>query len=443
MGTVRFSRRNPPAWLVLLACCGCAAGAIGICLNSVGVFYGPVTQELGFSRGAFAFHATLSSITTGLLCPVAAILFQKLPVRLLMTTGVLLAVASTAAMATADSLWLFYLFGFVRGLGCTLFASTPLTMIIGHWFTRRHGAAIGVVFSFSGIAGAFFSPWFSHLIAQNGWRSTHLVMAVCLAAVSLPGALLLRASPSGKGTRSDEATGLMDTVAAHSGEDTGAAGSETMRIGEETAQNGGEAGRFPVFSLQFLMTGCFIVLSISITGVAQHFPGYAQTIDRTAQFGATMLSAAMIGNIAFKLLIGVLSDRMGPVRACTLMGIINASSLLMLLVAGNHAGTAGLYLLSFLFGAIYSVGAVGIPLVIRHLYGSAQYVTAFGYAGALVSIGGAFSLTTIGYLYDWTGSYRIALLVAIGSGISGLLLLQVIHRMHRAGRPHSHNSVRT
>ena len=411
--TAHAPHRKLPNWVVLLACCGCTAGSIGICLNAVGVFYTPVTLELGFSRGAFALHATVTSVTTGLLSPAAAFLFQRWPTRVLMTAGVLLAVFSTAAMSMADTLWLFYVLGFLRGVGCTLFASTPVTMIVGHWFQRRHGLAIGLIFSFSGIAGAIFSPWFSHLIAQFGWRQTYLVMAICLAVISLPGGLLLRMTPH---------------------EESGAR--NPLEPAEKALAASGKAREpFPVFSVPFLLTGLFIVLCVSITGVAQHFPGYAENIGRTAQFGATMLSAAMIGNIVFKLIIGLLSDRMGPVKACTTMGLVNVTSLLLLMLSGRTSGAAGLYLLAFLYGAIYSLAAVGTPLVIRHLYGNEQYATAFGYAGALVSIGGAISLTTIGYLYDWTGSYQIALLVAIISGIVGLTLLQIIPRMHRVGGP--------
>ncbi len=417
-------RRGIPNWLVLLACCGCTAGSIGICLNAVGVFYTPVTTALGFSRGAFALHATITSVTTGLLSPAAAYLFQRWSTRALMTTGVLLAVLATAAMSVADTLWLFYVLGFLRGVGCTLFSSTPVTMIIGHWFKRRHGFAIGLVFSFSGIAGAMFSPWFSHLIAQIGWRQTYLVMAICLVAVSLPGGLLLRMMPHREAAGGD----LPEPVDARAASGQGSAPGD-----EIAAPVAGAHVPFPVFNVQFLLTGLFIMLCVSITGVAQHFPGYAENIGLSAQFGATMLSAAMIGNIVFKLTIGLLSDRMGPVKASTTMGLVNVTSLSLLLVFGRNSGAAGLYLLAFLYGAIYSLAAVGTPLIIRHLYGNEHYATAFGYAGALVSIGGAISLTTIGYLYDWTGSYQIALLVAIVSGIIGLTLLQVIHRMHRVG----------
>ena len=43
----------------------------------------------------------------------------------------------------------------------------------------------------------------------------------------------------------------------------------------------------------------------------ESLPGYVESIGLTAQFGATMLSAAMVGNTVFKLLIAIVSSVIG------------------------------------------------------------------------------------------------------------------------------------
>jgi len=59
-------------WKVLLVLCGLSASSVGICINSVGVFYAPVSESLEVLRGTFAVHATISSIDCGSYCPVCS-----------------------------------------------------------------------------------------------------------------------------------------------------------------------------------------------------------------------------------------------------------------------------------------------------------------------------------------------------------------------------------
>ena len=42
--------------IVLIVCCGLAASSIGVCVNSAGVFYTPVSESLGIMRGTFSMQ---------------------------------------------------------------------------------------------------------------------------------------------------------------------------------------------------------------------------------------------------------------------------------------------------------------------------------------------------------------------------------------------------
>ena len=49
-----MNKNNIKPWLVLVVCCGLAASSIGISINSSGVFYTPVSEDLGIMRGTFS-----------------------------------------------------------------------------------------------------------------------------------------------------------------------------------------------------------------------------------------------------------------------------------------------------------------------------------------------------------------------------------------------------
>ena len=61
-----MNKNNIKPWLVLVVCCGLAASSIGISINSSGVFYTPVSEDLGIMRGTFSMHMTIFSIVTAM-----------------------------------------------------------------------------------------------------------------------------------------------------------------------------------------------------------------------------------------------------------------------------------------------------------------------------------------------------------------------------------------
>ena len=394
-------------WLVLAACCGLAASAIGVFTNSLGVFYTPIAGELGVGRGAIALHATLSALTSGLLSPFFARAMKKAPLPLFIGIGALLASGCTALMSVSGSVWLFNLLGILRGVGLVTFSLMPVTTVINNWFHARHGVAVGVALSFSGLSGAVFNPLFSALIASVGWRTAYLYMALFGFLLALPGVFTLRLTPAEVGLTAygEGATGSTANLKAPGGE---------TKI------------YLPAMLLLVLMT----FLHTSVTGIAQHFPGYAESIGMTAQIGATMVSAGMVGNIVSKLLIGVLSDRVGSFRAALTMICVNAAALLGLLIVpvGLPAAALGA---AFLYGTVYSVGAVGIPLLTRSLFGAKNYASVYSVITLFTSLGSSLSLTIIGLVYDFTGGYRTALVGGIAIDCVNACILIALLGMSR------------
>ena len=138
-----------------------------------------------------------------------------------------------------------------------------------------------------------------------------------------------------------------------------------------------------------------------------------------------MLSASMIGNIISKLVIGFLSDRIGIMKASTIILIINGiASLLLITFTSFDALIVG----AALFGSIFSIGAVGIALLTKEFFGTKRYSKVYPMVSFMTSISSAASLTLVGYIYDFTNSYRYAFLMAITFVIFGLILLIFIRK---------------
>lgn len=385
------SQNNVKHWLVLAVSCGMSASAIGLPMNVIGVFYTPVSQDLNIYRGTFAMNATLSSIALAIISLFFAPLLYRFGWKKIIISGVTLASLSTIGMAFTTRISLFYVLGTLRGLGAGLYAMVPLSLIINNWFDKKRGFAMSLSFGFSGIAGALFSPIFTSLIDSLGWENSFIIMGLVMIVLALP-AILYPYSLDPK----DE--GLLPY-----GYDDSVDANETL-IKKPNWVN------FSYTNIAFILIFVIAFTHTSITGISQHFPGFAESNALSAQVGGIMLSAVMVGNITFKLIFGALSDRIGVINSSVVMLILNTVSIIMLL---SLTHTSLLIFSAFLFGTIFCIPAVALPLLTTEFFGKELYVKIYPVLSLAAGIGAALSMTLVGYAYDFTGSYALAFTLAL------------------------------
>ncbi|MEX2784670.1 MFS transporter [Streptococcus sp. H49] len=373
------------AWKVLFVLCGLAAAAIGISINTSGVFYSVVAEDLGLLRGSFAFHMTIFSFVTAVSALFVPKMLKKIPFKTLLLISVFTAVVGTASMAAATKLWQFYLLGGIRGFSTGLFSVVTITMVINHWFEAKNGLATSIALGFSGIMGAVFSPIFSGIIALMGWQAAYvaeagLIVLLCLPAVFYPFNLEPEnedLTPYGK--------------------------SEKIRQSALSAP-------YRSLSSALLAMLVFSIIVSFISSMTQHLPGYAETAGLSGAVGAGLLSMGMIGNIVSKLVVGALSDKIGAVKASLVLLAANTAGTVLLLF-GKPAGL--MLFAAFLFGSCYGLGAVSVPLVTRAVFGNHNYAKRFPVISFAGNTGAALAFSALGYIYDFTGSYIPAFLLIL------------------------------
>ncbi|GAB2480183.1 MFS transporter [Alkalibacterium psychrotolerans] len=378
-------------WLVLAIACGMSASAVGINLNVIGVFYTPVSESLNVYRGTFAMHATLSTLALSFVSLYFAPLLNRFGWKPVLTASALLASLSTILMAFTTTMWVFYLLGILRGIGTGLYAMVPLSTIVNNWFEKKKGFAMSLSFGFSGIIGAIFSPVFTSLIESVGWENSFIVMGLVMFLFVLPAILY----PYSFNPKDD---GYLPY-----GHDENEEGSRKV-IRKANWTN------FSYTQKSFVLLALIGLMHTSITGISQHLPGFAESNLLSTQVGGIMLSAVMVGNISFKLLIGFISDTIGVMKAAVIMILINIAGILLLLSVSHPAAQiAG----SFVFGSVFSVPAVAFPLLTTELFGKELYVRIFPIISFIAGVGGALSMTVVGYVFDFTGSYVPAFVTAL------------------------------
>lgn len=394
-------------WIVLVTLCGVTISAIGLPIMTNGVFITPIADSLGVYRGSVAMHNTLTLFMKAVMSLYAGVLVKKYPFKLVMLTGVLLAGISNILLGFSESIWLFNVLGTTRGIGTGMLAWVPVTIVVNEWFEEKHGLVMSIVLSFSSVAGAVFSPVFTRLIQSVGWELSYQFMGLLIILFSLP-ALLVPFTmdprdsgylPYGKLSEAAESTVKREAV----------------KLEAQKSVNG------TLFALMFTFT----LLQTMLIGVPQHFPGFSGTVDLSSQVGATMLSVAMLSSIVFKLGMGYISDQIGPMKSTiTMIVLVGTASLMLILFRSEWA----LYAAALLYGGIFSIPSVSVTLLTKELFGRYHFVRLYPILAFATSLGAAVSISLVGYIFDFMGSYIPAFIFSLGINLFNLILVWIMVR---------------
>lgn len=392
-------KRKP--WLILVLMCLMLGGSIGISVNTNGVFYTPIATDLNFKHGDVSLHMTLYLIAVAVYSLWIPKLLHKYPLKRLLWVHFIIHVISTALMAVGNSIWFFNLIGLIRGLSSTVFNTVTATMIINHWFNEKKGLATGIMFSTSGVFGALFSPILTDVIVSYGWRVGYIVMAVSIGILILPALLV----PFGL---TPEEEGLLPY------------GTKTEEKKESVTERNSSISKV---SLCLFVIYAFLCTLVNM--FVQYLPSYAVELNYSEQLGAWLLSMGMIGNIVSKLLLGKMSDDLSSYKATVLFTLVNMAATLLLLT-----GHSSLILLvgAFLYGSCYGISSVGLPLCTKDFFGMENYEKIYPTVTLALNFGGALGLPLIGYLYDFSGSYVVSMLVLLGVMVTDIVLLTIVKK---------------
>ncbi len=349
------------------------------------LFIAPVQAALDVGRAA------VSSIFAVATVAFAAAMFLA-PVLVRPGTALKPALAATALAAgglllsgMAESLWgviLGYgaLFGFSSGIAY----SAALQSAVGALESRR-GLATGIAVSSYALGAVVFAPLFRIGPERWGVWDTFLAAAAVFAAMGVAGALLI--APA--------------------------------QIPRPGGRKGGKKVSGPFWRLWFCFF-CGCTAGLMALGHAAAIVNAYDPVAPAAALGAGLIAAA---NGAGRLASGFATDYLRP-RTVLLGGKALAAAVLAALAVFGAAPLV--YIVLALIGFAYGSMASGYPAATVQYYGPSELGRVYG---RLFSAWGAAGLTApplAGYLFDMTGAYTLALAVASGAAVLGIVFLWTI-----------------
>ena len=384
--------------MVLIAMCGLAAASIGVTVNTAGVFYAPVAEDLGVGRGSVALAITILSIIASVIGMVIPKIIRENNLKILIIIAAVMMVGSTLGYTICNAMWQLYAFSVIRGIGTGIISFVTITMILNYWFLAKHGLITSVCMAFSGVPGVVLSPLFSSVIASSGWRQGFVWVAIATLVCILPAILFpLSIHPE---------TSKIQPY-----------GYEEFEKAKEEGKVLSLSGTNAVFNFanpKFILAVFVTIASSIVSAVPQHFPGYATSIGFAAEAGALMLSVSLAFNLISKLAAGVMTDRLGAYKTVLRMSCVNIAAILLLLFFRQ---SWALYAGAGMFATTFAVGAVGIAMIAGYLFGMDHYPTVYPILSFVGGASNAAAATLVGMLYDATGSYTVNFWMALGCQI--------------------------
>mgnify|MGYP003290942711 CR=1 FL=1 len=391
------------AWLILIACCMMQGAGLGLISNCAGVFFSPVCNDLGFEMGKFTLFRTLFTMAQALTMPYVAKLFRQKDVRVIVSVATVIMGGISILQGTFTSLWQFYVFGIIQGCAAAFIGVIPAPILLGNWFYKNTGTAVGISAAFSGLVGMIGSSALGILIPAYGWRASYMILGVAAMVLILPFSLfILRYKPEDKGMLPYGADETYVTKA-----DAKAAAKK---------EKFSDFAKQPIFYISLIAYACSIISSY----LNSFLPSCGLEAGLPMATAALLTSLALCGNMTTKLFLGKLCDSFGVIK----IFIIS----ILIAIAGHGliflGSTAPMMVGALLYGITMPLSTVLMPLFCRLFWKGDTYASAYSYVSMFGMLISAPFNTLFGTMYDMTGDYNMTIISS--TAFVGVVLVMVI-----------------
>jgi sugar phosphate permease len=395
-------RRFSYAWIILGTTAVSMMLIYGI-RHSFSVFFPPILDEFGWSRGSTAFILSLNLLCYGSLAPVAGSLGDRWKPQRVMVIGVVVLGLATIGSAFARELWHFYLLlGIIAPIGMACSGWPLLGPALANWFTRKRGLAMSLGQMGAGLSFTY-GLFAEFVISQVGWRNAYFVLAGVLLAVLLPLYLFVyRFRPETKGPQAPQTRWqpAKDATTKASVSDNHEGPQWTLRKALGTYQ------------LWLLMFSYFLFWGIGTYLVLAHQVKFAEDMGYSSTFAASIFAFYGIMLVAGTLSAGI-SDLIGREATITLGSTLMIGALIALLSVKDTSQPWLLYVFAICFGYGGGFYTPTVTAAAADIFHGRHFGAIAGIMLTGMGFGGVIGPWLGGFIYDSYGSYTIAFILCI------------------------------
>lgn len=391
-------------WTILAVSIILVAIAYGIRF-SFGVFFKSLEADFGLSRaltsGVFSVYMMLGSFFAVL----GGWLADRRGPRIVFFVMAFFALAGLSLTSLVTELWqifLTYSLLVAMGSGPTYVVATSL---ISKWFKKRRGLALGIVTSGVGLGSILMAPIAAYLIGGFGWRTSFLALGIIAFVVMIPCSLFLKKAPEEEANPPESKQPIPHPVSSHS---------QVTAVKQFSAL---QAVKSRNFGLLFVL---WIFYAYCLFTVMTHIVPHAIDLGISPIQAATIISVMGFVNVPMRIFMGMVTDKVGRKQAALI-----ATSLMVIALAWlTQASSLWMF---YAFAAVFGAGYGGLAPPTTAIVGDTFGIKHIGVIMGLLEIGwtsgAAIGPALSGYIFDVTGSYDNAFLLAV---LSALMIIVTV-----------------
>ena len=390
-------------WAVLLGSfIGLGVGLTSMVYYSTGIWVRPWQEEFGWTRAEIGFQQSISVLVLMALAPVVGRLIDRYGIRPVTAISLIGYGCFLLLFPFMDgSLTMLYAISFgyaIFGIGTS---GVAFTRAVNAFFIKNRGLALGISLTSGGVMAFAIPRYLTPFVAENGWRAGYFVMFL-IVLVSTPLVyFLLRDKPD-----DDDS----DDMAA-----------EQANSGVMFAQ----AIRTVTF---WKVAALFLFISSAVLGLIPAFIPLLQDAGlspaEAGQLAALMGLSILVG----RLFIGFIIDRIFAPHVTAVVFTLVALGCLSLGLGGVDFAIFAAIALGFAVGA--EVDLIGY--FTARYFGMLNYGAIYGLLYSVFIFGAAIAPLYTGYIWDVTGNYDLALLIAAGLMIPVVIISLSLPRFDNA-----------
>lgn len=377
-----------------------------------GVFFKPMSGELGWTRAQTSLAVTINMIVGGFVAVLIGRLADKHSPRSIMLPCAVLAGVGYVLMSRVSALWQLYLiYGLVLGIAMSAHYIIP-SVLINRWFIKKRGLGLGLVFSAFGLAQTSFPPLAASLVEGLGWRQIYVYTGAIVLVITVVAALFLRGSPGEMGLLPDGEVEEKDSQAKKSDLLPGLTLKEALRT-----------------STFWLLTTLWFLMAIPVYIMIVHLIPYSTDVGMGTVAAASILTVTGVSNIGGRISLGHISDKIGAKLILLLCFVMVIIGMVILIYARS-------LLTFYLAGILFSFFLSGADNVVIKVVGDFFGLRALGFIVGVTSVawrgGAALGAYLAGLIFDVSKSYAWAF--ALSAFVMGLCFILTLFMFARKPR---------
>jgi MFS family permease len=362
-------------------------------------------KEFGWSRSVLAGAFSVFTLVHGGVQPLIGALCARVrPMQVTAAGGAAMGVALFADSFIASPVQLYLLFGVMTALAVSASGWVPALVHVQREYQDRLGLSIGIVSSGVGVGMLLVVPLTQLLIDALGWRTAFRVLAALSVLWIVPASLWLLRMPARSPEKAESDFRKKNQEKSGSEPDFPPAAPITLR----------EAMRAQPF---WLLVAAFFFGNVCSQTLHVHQVAHLVDHGLPAIVAASVVGVVGLSSIVGKTGGGWLSDRMERERVYIAGVAIMVVSAFVLLALGGEPSRWGAYGYAVLLGVGYSVTASLTPAMMSDRFSGPHFGSIVGVGLMGAAVGSALGPWLAGRLYDASGSYTIAFLIAAGCGV--------------------------